>query len=196
MDNSIPFQFAFRFITCIRVPLRLLVPIITQSDLPARIHLTSQETASEVERHVICDVPSKRLCQRSTIGRTSTPTDENFAALLTKLYCVPVIIIMLHYFDVPSSHLSALGDWHTIRQVPLPRAARCHRNSQAVSALLDFQRIRVTRSMPFATSQRVPTGAYLRACNVPEFAYMRVCMCMHCSTGEACEDALGDTGDH
>ena len=59
-----PFLFALRFITCIRVLLRLLVPHITRSELPARIHLTSQETASEVERHVICDVASKRLCNR------------------------------------------------------------------------------------------------------------------------------------
>ena len=47
--------------------------------------------------------------------------------------------------------------------------------------------------MPFATFQRVPTGAYPRARNVPEFAYMHVCICMHCSTGEG---ALGGHGDH
>ena len=71
MDNSIPFLFAPQFITCIRVPLRLLVPSITPSELPTRIHLTSQETASEVERHVICDMPSKGVCQRSRIGRAT-----------------------------------------------------------------------------------------------------------------------------
>ena len=42
---------------------------LTQLKLPARIHLTSQETPSEVERHVmivICDLPSRRV--RSTVN--------------------------------------------------------------------------------------------------------------------------------